>query len=330
MSGNAPLTFLKKAWLPLLIVVVLVIAGMTVGRVRTFFGAEGVTVTPRNFADDPEPFDPKVVTYEVFGTGTLRRHQLPRPRRQTAARRMRCALPWSLTLQTTAPSAVPNIVAQGDGSSITCRITRRRRGQGREDVRRLERPDLLLGEVRMSAHAAEAPTDAFPPARHAARPLVPRLIRTLAVPIILGWIALIAVAQHRRSPAGEVGQMRSVSMSPDDAPSMIAMKQVGEVFEEYDSDSSVMIVLEGQEPLGDEAHAFYDEMVEKLRGRHRPRAARAGLLGRSADRRRRAEHRRQGRLRPGLSGRQPGRGAGQRVGRGRRRTSSTDCSRRRA
>jgi Mycobacterium membrane protein len=26
-------------------------------------------------------------------------------------------------LQTTAPSAAPNIVAQGDGSSITCRIT---------------------------------------------------------------------------------------------------------------------------------------------------------------------------------------------------------------
>ena len=42
MSGNSPLTVLKKAWLPLLIVVVVVIAGMTVSRVRTFFGAEGV------------------------------------------------------------------------------------------------------------------------------------------------------------------------------------------------------------------------------------------------------------------------------------------------
>jgi hypothetical protein len=35
----------------------------------------------------------------------------------------RAPLPWSLTLQTTAPSAAPNIVAQGDGGSITCRIT---------------------------------------------------------------------------------------------------------------------------------------------------------------------------------------------------------------
>jgi hypothetical protein len=122
MSGGSPLTILKKAWLPLLIVAVLVIAGMTVSRVRTFFGADGVTVTPRNFADDPEPFDPKVVKYEIFGTGTYADVNYldldAKPQRED-----RRPLPWSLTLQTTAPSAAPNIVAQGDGSSITCRIT---------------------------------------------------------------------------------------------------------------------------------------------------------------------------------------------------------------
>lgn len=122
MSGSAPLTFLKKAWLPLLIVAVVVIAGMTVSRVRTFFGAEGVTVTPRNFADDPKPFDPKVVKYEIFGTGTYADVNYldldAKPQRKDGA-----PLPWSLTLETTAPSAAPNIVAQGDGSSITCRIT---------------------------------------------------------------------------------------------------------------------------------------------------------------------------------------------------------------
>ena len=32
------------------------------------------------------------------------------------------ALPWSLLLSTTEPSAAPNIVAQGDGGTITCRI----------------------------------------------------------------------------------------------------------------------------------------------------------------------------------------------------------------
>jgi len=32
-------------------------------------------------------------------------------------------LPWSITLTTTAPSASANIVAQGDGDSIGCRVT---------------------------------------------------------------------------------------------------------------------------------------------------------------------------------------------------------------
>jgi hypothetical protein len=33
------------------------------------------------------------------------------------------ALPWTLTLQTTLPSVMPNILAQGDGDSISCRVT---------------------------------------------------------------------------------------------------------------------------------------------------------------------------------------------------------------
>ena len=116
----------------------------------------------------------------------------------------------------------------------------------------------------MSTPTTDAPTDAFPPARHAARPMIPRLIRTLAVPVILGWIAIIGVANVIVPQLETVGQMRAVSMSPNDAPSMISMKKVGELFKEGDSDSSVMVVLEGQESLGDDAHTFYDEMIKKL------------------------------------------------------------------
>jgi Mycobacterium membrane protein len=112
----------KRIWIPLLIVIVVAIAGFTVSRIRTFFGAEGIITTPKVFADDPEPFDPKVVKYEIFGTGTYANINYldldAKPQRLDGA-----AIPWSLTLQTTAPSAAPNIVAQGDGSSVTCRIT---------------------------------------------------------------------------------------------------------------------------------------------------------------------------------------------------------------
>jgi RND superfamily putative drug exporter len=59
--------------------------------------------------------------------------------------------------------------------------------------------------------------------------------------------------------------MRSVSMSPKEAPSVAAMMRIGKVFEEFDSDSSAMIVLEGDKPLGEDAHRFYDDMVAQLR-----------------------------------------------------------------
>ena len=116
----------------------------------------------------------------------------------------------------------------------------------------------------MSTRFDDARTDAIPVAKHAARPTIPRFIRTFAVPIILGWIAIIAVLNTVVPQLDIVGQMRSVSMSPDDAQSVIATKHVGEVFGEYKSNSSVMIVLEGQSPLGNEAHTYYDRVVKKL------------------------------------------------------------------
>ncbi len=116
----------------------------------------------------------------------------------------------------------------------------------------------------MSTPTSEAPTEAFPPAKDTARPFIPRMIRMLAVPIILIWIGVIAVLNVVVPQLETVGQIRAVSMSPDSAPSMIAMKRVGQVFEEFNSDSSAMIVLEGDKPLGDDTRAFYGEMIKKL------------------------------------------------------------------
>ncbi|WP_395311592.1 MMPL family transporter [Mycobacterium sp. AMU20-3851] len=112
--------------------------------------------------------------------------------------------------------------------------------------------------------ADELRTDAIPVTRPPRRGVIPRAIRMLALPVILGWIALLVVLNSVVPQLEEVGQMRAVSMSPDNAPSMIAMKRVGAVFEEFKSDSSAMIVLEGEEPLGEAAHEFYDELIDKL------------------------------------------------------------------
>ncbi|WP_157521373.1 MMPL family transporter, partial [Mycobacterium sp. ACS4331] len=116
----------------------------------------------------------------------------------------------------------------------------------------------------MSAPANDdTPTEAIP-TPHDNRRGIARFVRLFAVPIILGWVAVIGVLNVIVPQLEVVGQMRSVSLAPDDAPSVIAMQRVGKVFEEFDSNSSVMVVLEGENPLGDDAHQFYDEMVDKL------------------------------------------------------------------
>ena len=113
----------------------------------------------------------------------------------------------------------------------------------------------------MSAPAIDPVT----PTKPTPRTGLAKWIRRLAIPIIVGWITLIALLNVAVPQLEVVGQMRSVSMSPKEAPSVIAMTRVGKDFKEFDSDSSAMIVLEGEQPLGDDAHRFYTDMVNKLK-----------------------------------------------------------------
>ena len=93
---------------------------------------------------------------------------------------------------------------------------------------------------------------------------IAKFIRRYAVLVIIGWIAVVGIISATVPPLETVGQMRSVSMSPDYAPSVIASKRIGQVFDEYRSDSQIMIVLEGEEKLGADAHYFYNDLVDRL------------------------------------------------------------------
>ncbi|GFG75227.1 transporter [Mycobacterium botniense] len=83
--------------------------------------------------------------------------------------------------------------------------------------------------------------------------------------IILAWIALTLIVTLAVPSLERVGQEHSVSLSPKDAPSVQAMARMGRDFKESDSDSFAMIVLEGQQPLGDDAHTYYADLVRQLR-----------------------------------------------------------------
>lgn len=114
---------LRRAWMPLVIAIVVGIAAFAVDRLHGVFGKTELTREGSGLADDPKPFNPKSVTYEIFGppgaVATI--NYLNLDAEPQIARDV--TLPWSLTLTTTAPAAAANIVAQGDSDTIGCRIT---------------------------------------------------------------------------------------------------------------------------------------------------------------------------------------------------------------
>jgi RND superfamily putative drug exporter len=96
-------------------------------------------------------------------------------------------------------------------------------------------------------------------------PFIARMIRRLSVVIMLAWVALALVVTLAVPSLEHVGQQHSVPLAPQDAPAVQAMKRMGKDFKESDSDSFAMIMLEGQQPLGDDAHAYYAKLVRELR-----------------------------------------------------------------
>ncbi|OAT69272.1 hypothetical protein AWB85_21910 [Mycobacteroides immunogenum] len=113
---------LKRAWLPLVMVLVIGVGALAVMRVRTLFGGESAHRISMK-VDDTQPFTPKIVTYEVNGkpgaTADINYLDLnAKPQRLDQV-----PLPWSVTLSTTLSGVAPNLLAQGDGSEIECRIT---------------------------------------------------------------------------------------------------------------------------------------------------------------------------------------------------------------
>ncbi len=111
---------LKRVWLPVLIVAAVTVGAVSVAHLRSVFGTDGAVVTPVG-NDTADKFNPKVVVYEVFGSGAtavINYTDLDGLPQRTGE----VSLPWSLRLETTVPSVMPNLVVQGNGESIGCRV----------------------------------------------------------------------------------------------------------------------------------------------------------------------------------------------------------------
>src|SRR6516225_4938624 len=96
------------------------------------------------------------------------------------------------------------------------------------------------------------------------RPLLPRMVRIFAIPIIAFW-ALLAVSTNTFMPQVErVAEELAGPVVPHYAPSQRALLAIGAKFQESNSTSLAMVVLEANRPLGDVDHQYYDELMRRL------------------------------------------------------------------
>jgi putative drug exporter of the RND superfamily len=100
--------------------------------------------------------------------------------------------------------------------------------------------------------------------RNASRHYVPRMLLRFSVPIAAFWLAMAVVTNVFVPQLEKVAQAHNVSLSPQDAPALQASKRIGKMFKQFDSDSAAMIVLEGDQPLGADAHYYYDGLIREL------------------------------------------------------------------
>lgn len=115
--------FLKRAWVPLIVVAAVTLGGLAVDRLRGVFGSEEIFSQTGSSAEAIVPFNPKRVTYEVFGPSDTKGSVSYLNKKAQPEEATFTSLPWTYTLTTTIPAVIANVVAQGNADRIGCRIT---------------------------------------------------------------------------------------------------------------------------------------------------------------------------------------------------------------
>ena len=107
----------------LVAVLVVAITGFAIYRLHGIFGSHNNVSANSDPANEIVPFNPKVVVLEVFGApgavATINYLDVNAQPQQVK----NAALPWSFTITSTEPAVVANVVAQGNGDTLGCRIT---------------------------------------------------------------------------------------------------------------------------------------------------------------------------------------------------------------
>src|ERR1700704_6828914 len=117
-----PLTrMVKRAWIPLVLVVVLAVSGLVVSRLHKQFASADLNANAGAGIEIVQ-FNPKIMVYDVYGPpGSTAQIGYFDP--DANVHSITATLPWSITLSTTLPSVSASLVARSDTDQIGCRVT---------------------------------------------------------------------------------------------------------------------------------------------------------------------------------------------------------------
>lgn len=116
-------SFVKRRWTSIVTVIVVAIVAFCVYRLHGIFGSNNAVTRPSADTLENTGYNPKRVLFEVFGSpgsyATINYlDENAQPQRVDDV-----VLPWSTTLTTDDPTLFADLRAQGDGTTIGCRIT---------------------------------------------------------------------------------------------------------------------------------------------------------------------------------------------------------------
>lgn len=123
MTGFSAGKLVRRRWTAIVAIAVVALAGFSIYRLHGIFGSDNTVSRPSADALENTGYNPKRVLFEVFGApgsvatiNYLDEHAQPQRVTDTP-------LPWSHMLTTDDPVLYADLRAQGDGTTIGCRIT---------------------------------------------------------------------------------------------------------------------------------------------------------------------------------------------------------------
>lgn len=117
------LTIAKRAWVPVVVALAAIAGTVAVLNLRGAFGSDEIFRWDGKGSAPIASINEKRVVYELFGPGGATGTVSYLDEQTQVVQSTFTTLPWSHTMTTTSPAVIANLVAQGDGDAIGCRIT---------------------------------------------------------------------------------------------------------------------------------------------------------------------------------------------------------------